>query len=88
MTTTQDASPFQPDNLTERSVTNARGIEIKLGDIVVVKGSKIERVVKGIHLDRRGESLMVRGTRKDLGKAAYADYLNPDRLTVIGSVLA
>ncbi|MEC5149208.1 hypothetical protein [Cryobacterium sp. GrIS_2_6] len=74
-------SSISPSGNTVPSITNAKSLEIKLGDIVVTAGSKTQRVVDGIS---RGE---VHGTRLDRGNVAHSRWLNPDKLTILGSVL-
>lgn len=72
---------FTPDRITAPSVTNSKGVEIKLGDLVSTKGSKIVRRVQGI--GARG----ARGVRHDGVDIAFSAWLDIEKLTVVGSVL-
>ena len=74
-------SSFTLGKITEPSITNAKGIEIKVGDIVITKGSKVQRVVRAI---MRGQA---NGQRLDHSIVANSTWMNPDKLTVLGSVL-
>lgn len=77
---------FTADKLTQQATTNAKGEAIKLGDLVITKGSKIVRVVQGIG-GAGNASTFVRGVRADGKHVSHSVWMDASKLTVVGSVL-
>ena len=81
---TFDMEDFAPDKLTDASIVTAKGITIKLGDVVQTAGSTVVRVVTGIS-PRKSRS--VHAERIDGGDAVKYRWMDPNKLTVTGTVL-
>ena len=63
------------------SIINKKGIEIKLGDVVVAKGSKIERVVKQISTNL--DKIEIWGVRVDGLDNGWSKWLDGNELKIV-----
>lgn len=63
------------------SIINNKGIEIKLGDVVVAKGSKIERVVKRISTNL--DKIEIWGIRVDGLNNGWSKWLDGNELKIV-----
>ena len=67
-----------------QSIINKKGIEIKLGDVVVAKGSKIERIVRQIKSPfGKPDKIEINAIRVDGLDKVWSKWLDADEIKII-----